>query len=245
MISAMKALGSYVATDIQVSGELNKRNYFAAVGNDVIIQPFYTVAQNISASVDYAIRVVLGPGYANFASTKTYLNAMTWGNLVSTAIDKSRTLSEYTMAGMAGLSGLGQVYNPYCYDNTGRQVPCPDGTSSDSKSWWSDYGPMIVSIIGSTLMQIGTKWQQQVSTQQILDRITTSTAMSIPGTTASTRLALAQQLATSTGMPLTEAQAQIDALFSRPALPKTTIPSWLLPALIAVGAYSLLKGRRQ
>jgi hypothetical protein len=225
MISAMKELGSYTATDIQVSGELNKRNYFSEVGNGVVIQPFYTIAENISMSVDYAIQKVLGYGVPYFAATKTYLNAMTWGNLVATAIDKSAALSQYTKAGMAGLGGLGQV------------------------SWWDNYGPVILQIIGSAATIGGQAWQQSVTRDQINQKITTPITT---GGTQADATRIAQQLITS-GISQAEAQARANNIvFGTPLpdwvnagkTPPSGLPSWALPLGIGVLAYSLLKGRQ-
>ena len=131
-------------------------------------------------------------------------------------------------------SGIGNL-GAGCYDNMGTwQTVCPDS------SWWSTYGPMIVSIIGSTLTQVGTTWQQQVSNQKILDAVKSATGGGSGVPSAATTESLAQQLATAKGISIDQARAIINNTVGNGVPTPTQYPSWLLPAGIGLAVYLLL-----
>jgi hypothetical protein len=212
-------------TEGQVSRELRRRNYISMmsdIGNGL---PSASQSQILAWSVELALGAL---GYPARQSTPKYLDAMNWGEIVSTSIEASKQLNnQYTVSGLAGLG---------------------KGWALGDISWWDTYGPVILQIIGSAATIGGTAWQQQVTRNQINQQIQAATGEALPTGSITDANKLATQLM-STGMSAAEAQARANNIVLGTPLPAqyggttTTsgLPSWVLPVGIGVLAFALMQ----
>jgi hypothetical protein len=234
---------SFDLTPNLIEWNLHTRNYW--LGTTPITppatKPTMTMAQILKASVDFALQYY---NYPTISSQKTYIASGTWSNIVNVAINKDEELeSQYTvLAGLNGLSGLAEVYDPLapCHDAYGNLVTC--GSPNDV-GWGTKWGPTILTLLGSILSLIGTTWSASQLRNQAASTYyqTTGTTLGV-GNTRDAEL-LAQQIQRLTGMSYDRAYEHARILLGLPPEEKSDLTKYLLPLGIGIGAYLLISRR--
>jgi hypothetical protein len=229
-------------TESLVIQNLNARKYWKA--NDTS-KPTATMVQILAWSVDGALTHY---GKPLTQSAPKYLATSEWDGIISYALSADQRLeTQYTIIGGAqvnGLSGisLGAEIGGVCYNASGLPVTC--GTTQDA-GWGSQWGPIILQILGSALTIAGNYWQaSQIRNQaNTLYQQSTAGASLGTGTTRDAQI-LAQKLMTQNPSLTYDKAYEIACGYLGlpvPSASQSSLPSWALPAGIALAAIVLLK----
>jgi len=118
--------------------------------------------------------------------------------------------------------------------------------TAQTSTWWTDWGPVIVQIIGSSLVSIGGQWQTNVSNKKITDAINKNTpgaSTAGPPTEADVDKMAAQMVRMNSGLTLQQAKDFLKNKVGGGVPPPSALPSWALPVGIGLVLFVLLKGK--
>ena len=227
-------------TTTKVTNELNTRGYFQEVPTSTPVtvpvsppstipasKPTISYASYLKYSIDAALQSY---GYALSPTSVKYIPKSNWDALINTAINISSQFdNQYTVLtgtnGLRGLRGLGRL-----------------GADTTSVSWGSQWGPIILQMIGSAATIGGQYWQNQITRDQLQQQYQSTTGQALGIPTSQDKDAIAVQL-----QKMGYSTAEINSILNK-AIPDTqdkdSMPSWLLPAGVGLVALMLIQNRK-